>query len=121
MLSILVNKMNLNTKIIMTVVITVGIFSIGLISYTQIQSTNAQSAGFPGLDKIPGYDIFKDMVGDNNNNAALNSNEEYLDIDKAVVANAANKVDKQFYRLTGIFRLMVTKEHLDMVSKPHRA
>ena len=85
--------MKLNAKFIIAILITAGIFTIGFVSYVQIQPTNAQSADFPGLNKLPGFDIFKDLFsGDNNNNPSASSNEEYLDIDKAVVAKAANNV-----------------------------
>jgi hypothetical protein len=69
-----------------------GILSIGLFSYYQIQQSSAQSNGLSGFDKIPGFDIFKEMIGENNNVAAQNANEDYLDIDKAIVAKAVNKV-----------------------------
>jgi len=83
--------MNLNAKLIMTTVIVVGVLSIGLISYNQVQLTIAQSAGLGGLENIPGFDMFKDMAGDNNV-ATQDANEDYLDIDKAVVAKYANKI-----------------------------
>jgi len=88
------DKMNLNTRVIIPALIFVGILSVGLISYGQIQQTNAQSTGFPGLDKIPGLDIFNKFVGEHNsnNNGPPNSNADYLDIDKAVVGTDAKKV-----------------------------
>ena len=75
----------------MTVAIVAGILSIGLFSYNQIQQTSAQSSGSVGLENIPGFDIFKEMTRDNNV-VTQNANDAYLDIDKAVVAKAANKV-----------------------------
>ncbi len=83
--------MNLNAKLIMTAAIVAGVLSIGLLSYNQIQQTSAQSSGLSGLDNIPGFDIFKEMIGDNNV-AAPNANKDYLDIDRAVVAKSVNKV-----------------------------
>lgn len=86
--------MKLNTISIMIAVVIVGIFSIGFLSCFQLPASSAQSAGFPGLDKLPGFDIFKGLIsGDNNNkNPSVTSNPDYLDLDKAVVASAANKV-----------------------------
>lgn len=85
--------MKLNTKISMIVLIAIGISSIGFISYVQLQPTSAQSPGFLGLDNLPGYDTFKGLIGkDNSNKAVITSNADYLDIDKAVVGTAANKV-----------------------------
>lgn len=85
--------MKLNAKLLITMLVTAGIFTIGFISYTQIQPTNAQSTGLSGFDKLPGFDIFKGLIGgDNNNNPSITANEEFLDVDKAVVAKAAGKV-----------------------------
>jgi len=83
--------MNLNAKLIMTAAIVAGVLSIGLFSYSQIQQTSAQSSGLAGLENIPGFDIFKEMTRDKNV-VTQDANEDYLDIDKAVVAKAANKV-----------------------------
>jgi hypothetical protein len=75
----------------MTAAIVAGVLSIGLFSYSQIQQTSAQSSGLAGLENIPGFDIFKEMARDKNV-VTQDANEDYLDIDKAVVAKAANKV-----------------------------
>jgi hypothetical protein len=83
--------MNQNAKLIMTAAIVAGVLSIGLFSYSQIQQTSAQSSGLAGLENIPGFDIFKEMARDKNV-VTQDANEDYLDIDKAVVAKAANKV-----------------------------
>ncbi|MDF0681610.1 MAG: hypothetical protein P0116_11665 [Candidatus Nitrosocosmicus sp.] len=83
--------MKLNAKLILTVALVAGVLSVGLLSYNQIQQTNAQSSGLSGFESIPEFNMFKEMIGDNNI-AAQNANEDYLDIDKAVVAKAANKV-----------------------------
>ena len=72
-----------------------GSLFVGLISYVQVQSSNAQSTGLPGLENIPGYNLFEGMVGSStsgSSNAVPQASEDYLDIDKAVVAKAANKV-----------------------------
>ena len=84
--------MNLNAKLLMTTIIVAGILSLGLISYDQIGQTSAQSDTLSAFDKIPGFEIFKEMIRDNNNDAAPNANEDHLDIDRAVIAKAANKV-----------------------------
>jgi hypothetical protein len=84
--------MNLNANLLMTTIIVAGILSLGLISHNQIGQTNAQSNALSGFEKIPGFEIFKEMIRDNNNVAAPNANEDYLDIDRAVIAKAASKV-----------------------------
>lgn len=84
--------MNLNAKMIMTAAIVAGILSIGLLSYNQIQQTSAQSSGLMDLENIPGFDLFKEMAKDNNVATSQDANEDYLDIDKAVVGKTANKV-----------------------------
>ena len=73
----------------MTAAIVAGVLSIGLLSYNQYQQTSAQSSGLAGLENIPGFDIFKEKARDNNV-AILNPNEDYLEIDKAVVAKSVN-------------------------------
>jgi hypothetical protein len=88
------NQMNVNTKLIMTTVtILAGVLSIGLLSYNQIQQINAQTSNLLGLEEILGLDKLRDLIGDHIViNPPSNTNEDYLEIDKAVVAKAANKV-----------------------------
>lgn len=85
--------MNLNTKLVFTTLVIVSIFSVGLISFSKIQPTGATIADLPGLDQIPGLDKLKDLIGDHIIiNPPSNTKDDYLEIDKAVVAKTANTV-----------------------------
>jgi hypothetical protein len=81
--------MNLYAKPLVIAILFGTIFT-GLIAFLYVQSSNAQSIELPSIENIPGYKLFENLR--NNEDQPNTADKDYLEIDKAIIAKAANKV-----------------------------